>query len=164
MPKDHVLKAFRDVLETSPFVFPEPPAAFYARWHLRGHSPHSTGSDMARFIGTRGGFCETDARELGHWLRDKNAPQPDPRRVPGAPTRGQPDGQPCARGAMQLRYSQGQGRRGEREAQLDVRARLLDAVRRGLEVWGQPWQSLPPGNTDWDVLRAARDTVPVPLE
>ena len=152
----HALKAFRDVLEHSAFVFPEAPAAFYQRWGLRGHSPHSTGSDMARFIGWRGGFSETDARELGHWLRDREAPQPDPRRVPGAPRRGQPDGAPCARGAMSLRYSQGQGRRGEREAQLDVRARLLDAVALGLEGWGASWRALPAGNADWDILRCAR--------
>ena len=156
IPQAHMLKAFRDVLESSPFRFPEPPAVFYERWGLTGHSPHSTGSDMARFIGWRGGFVETDARELGHWLRDKKAPQPDPRQVPGAPQRGQPDGQPCARGGMSLRYSQGKGRRGEREVQLDVRERLVDAVRVGLEAWGRPWRELPPGNADWDILRAAR--------
>ena len=75
---------------------------------------------------------------------------------PGAPRRGQPDGAPCARGAMSLRYSQGQGRRGEREAQLDVRARLLDAVAIGLKEWGASWRTLPAGNADWDVLRWAR--------
>ena len=57
---------------------------------------------------------------------------------------------------MSLRYSQGQGRRGEREAQLDVRARLLDAVALGLEGWGASWRALPAGNADWDILRCAR--------
>ena len=33
------------------------------------------------------GFSEPDTRELGHWLRGKNAPQPDPRQVPGEPRR-----------------------------------------------------------------------------
>ena len=89
MADRHVLTAFRDVLEHSPFVFPASPQQFYKEWGLTGHSPHSTGSDMARFAGERAGFTETDARELGHWLRDKNAPQADPRRVPGAPQPGQ---------------------------------------------------------------------------
>ena len=153
MADRHVLTAFRDVLEHSPFVFPASPQQFYKEWGLTGHSPHSTGSDMARFAGERAGFTETDARELGHWLRDKNAPQADPRRVPGAPQRGQPDGRPCSRGAMSLRYSQGRGRRGEREAQLDVRARLTGLVREALELWGRPWQELPPGTDDWEILR-----------
>ena len=157
MAERHVLTAFRDILEHSSFVFPSTPKAFYEEWGLRGHSPHSTGSDMCRFAGERAGFTETDAREAGHWLRDKNAPQADPRRVPGAPTRGMPDGRPCSRGSMSLRYSQGNGRRGEREAQLDVRARLIELVRKGLALWGRPWQELPPGTDDWEVLRPVWD-------
>ena len=155
LPDSQVLTAFRDILENSSFRFPTTPKAFYQEWALRGHSPHSTGSDMARFTGRRAGFDETDARELGHWLRDKNAPQADPRRVPGAPTRGQPAGRPCSRGSMSLRYSQGVGRRGEREAQLDVRARMISLVRVALREWGQPWWRLPPGTDDWEILRVA---------
>ena len=156
LAEQHVLPAFRDILESSPFVFPCAPAVFYERWGLRGHSPHSTGADMARFVGRRGGFDETDARELGHWLRDKNAPQPDPRRAAdGKPARGIPAGKPCSRGSMSLRYSQGDGRRGEREAQLDVRARLVDMVQRALAIWARPWQELPAGTEDWEILRPA---------
>ena len=155
LPDTQVLTAFRDILEHSSFKFPGSPKEFYDEWALRGHSPHSTGSDMARFAGQRAGFNETDAREFGHWLRDKNAPQADPRRVPGAPTRGQPDGKPCSRGSMSLRYSQGQKRRGEREAQLDVRARMISLVRVALELWGKPWWKLPPGTDDWEILREA---------
>ena len=155
LPDSQVLTAFRDILEHSPFKFQASPKEYYDEWALRGHSPHSTGSDMARFAGHRAGFNENDARELGHWLRDKSAPQADPRRVPGAPTRGQPDGRPCSRGAMSLRYSQGQKRRGEREAQLDVRARVISLVRAALEVWGKPWWKLPPGTDDWEILRPA---------
>ena len=55
-----------------------------------------------------------------------------------------------------MRYAQGQGRRGGREAQLDVRARLLDVVAVGLKEWGASWRSRPAGNADWDVLRWAR--------
>ena len=56
---------------------------------------------------------------------------------------------------MSLRYSQGQKRRGEREAQLDVRARVISLVRAALEVWGKPWWKLPPGTDDWEILRPA---------
>ena len=55
-----------------------------------------------------------------------------------------------------MRHAQGQGRRGEREAQLDVRARLLDAVAVGLKERGASWRSLPAGHADWDALRWAR--------
>ena len=47
-------------------------------------------------------YCEADARAMGHWLRDKNAPQEDPRKVPGAPRRGQADGAPVVRGARAI--------------------------------------------------------------
>ena len=56
---------------------------------------------------------------------------------------------------MSLRYSQGVGRRGEREAQLDVRARMISLVRVALREWGQPWWRLPPGTDDWEILRVA---------
>jgi len=127
----------------------------FAALQITGHSPHATGADMCRFMGERAGFSTTDAREAGHWLRDRNAAQPDPRRVPGAPTRGAPDGAPCSRGEMSLRYSQGGLRRGERETQLDLRARIVAAVQRALARWGKGWKALPAGTDDWEILRLA---------
>ena len=56
------------------------------------------------------------------------------------------------RGAMSLRYTQGGGRRGERQEQLEVRARLVDAWRDALERFGRPWTELPAGTADWDIL------------
>ena len=75
------------------------------------HPFHGTGPDMARFMGPEQGFHEHDARALGHWLRDRNAPQPDPRRVPGRPRANAAPGVDGARGAMTLHYSRGDGRR-----------------------------------------------------
>jgi hypothetical protein len=119
------------------------------------HSPHGSGPDMARFVGSNGApFNEEDARELGHWLRDRNAPQgqADPRQVPGAPSRNQREGQPVARGIMSLHYSSGSGRRGERGAQLAVRARLNEWVRGALARYRKPWLTLPPTLDSWDIL------------
>ena len=98
-------------------------------------------------------FREEDARAMGHWLRDKNAPQPDARMVPGAPARNARDGAPVARGGMTFRYSSGSGRRGERHEQLEVRSRVVAAVRRALAQFAAPWWTLPRGTDDWDIVK-----------
>ena len=56
---------------------------------------------------------------------------------------------------MSLRYSQGGLRRGERETQLDLRARIVAAVQRALARWGKGWEALPAGTDDWEILRLA---------
>ena len=130
-------------------------AEAYAAMGLSTHSFHGTGPDMARFMGSAGlPFVENDARELGHWLRDKNAPQhqQDPRMVPGAPSRGQAPGAPVARGAMSLHYTSGPNRLGERAAQLSVRVRLIEAVRAALTRHGGPWWTIPASLESWDIL------------
>ena len=161
MRERDVLPAMRDIASQAPLCMA---AAEFDALQLTGHSPHTTGCDMVRFAGERAGFSmPADARAIGHWLRDRNAQQPDPRRVRGAPTRGQPDGAPCSRGDMALRYSQGGVRRGEREEQLDVRGRLVALVRRGLVLWGKGWQTLPRGTEDWEILRAVWELGERPL-
>ena len=147
----HARCALRDLLSLAPLRMSE---AEFKALHLTTHSPHGSGADMLRFMGERHshGFGEADARAIGHWLADKNAPQQDPRFVPGAPKRGVADGAPVVRGAMSLRYSAGEGRRGERQEQLAVRARLVEAVRAGLARFGRPWTELPGGVADWDIL------------
>ena len=149
MPQAHALKSLRDLCSMAPLCMSE---AEFNALNLTTHSPHGTGSDMGRFMGLSRGWSEPMCRQLGHWLRDKNAPQADPRKVPGAPTRGVPDGAPCARGIMSLRYSQGGGRRGERQEQLEVRAALIQSVRKGLRLFGKHWTKLPAGLEDWDIL------------
>jgi hypothetical protein len=117
-------EALRDLCAQEPLCLS---AEAFKAMGVTTHSFHGSGPDMARFVGSNGApFQEEDARELGHWLRDRNAPQgqADPRQVPGAPSRNQREGQPVARGGMSLHYSSGSGRRGERGAQLAVRARL----------------------------------------
>ena len=117
---------------------------------ITGHSIHGTGADMARFLGEQAGFVEGDARELGHWLRDKNAPQ---QRAPvhGA-GHGRPAGARNGRDNMERRYTQGAGRRGEEAAQLRVRCKLVQAVRDGMARFGRPWTELPRSLESWDVL------------
>ena len=144
--------AVRDLMAQEPLCMSE---EAYTALGITTHSFHGSGPDMARLIGSNGGpFVEEDARELGHWLRDKNAPQhqQDPRKVPGAPVRGQADGAPIARGVMSLHYSSGEGRRGERGAQLAVRVRLNDWVQVALATCGRPWMALPATLDSWDVL------------
>ena len=105
---------------------------------------------MARFLGAEGGFAEGDARELGHWLRDKNAPQQRP--PTGGAGHGRPAGATNGREQMERRYTQGAGRRGEEAAQLRVRCKLVMAVREGMERFGRPWGELPRTLASWDVL------------
>ena len=47
-------------------------------------------------------------------------------------------------------------RRGGRELQLDVRARLVETVRRALAAWGRPWWDLLRGRDDWDIFKMLR--------
>ena len=68
------------------------------------------------------------------------------------PVRGQANGAPIARGVMSLHYSSGEGRRGERGAQLAVRVRLNDWVQVALATCGRPWMALPATLDSWDVL------------
>jgi hypothetical protein len=149
MTKPHARKALRDLLAQPPLGLT--PAEF-KELRITTHSPHGTGADMARFMGVQRGWLEPFARQLGHWMRDKNAPQEDPRRVPGEPQRGVPDGAPCTSGAMSLRYSQGRGRRGQRQEQLTVRRALVREVRAALKRFGRPWPELPAGMQDWEIL------------
>jgi hypothetical protein len=53
---------------------------------------------------------------------------------------------------MSLHYSSGSGRRGERGAQLAVRARLNKWVRDALARYRKPWLTLPPTLDSWDIL------------
>jgi len=152
--------AFRDIAAQPPLSMT---STEFAALNITTHSPHGTTGDMIRFMSAHGlpegrPFGEPDARASGHWLRDRNAPQPDPRRVPGAPQRGQPDGAPTARGGMSFRYTQGAGRRGEREEQLQLRTRFVLEVSRAVrrechrcqdDMHWRSWRTL----ESWDILR-----------
>ena len=81
-------------------------------------------------------FVASDTRAIGHWLRDKNAPQELPRGPHGAV----PAGAANARGDMARRYSQGTGRVGEREEQISVRLRLEDVADLGPQQAARDWE------------------------
>lgn len=149
-PPDVARKALKGMCMAAPLCMT---AEQFDSLGMTTHSFHGTWPDMSRFMRARGyEYSEPDARSLGHWLVDRNAPQPDPRRVPGAPRRNQADGAPVARGGMSFRYTQGGGRRGEREEQLDVRSRLALDVRAAIARTGRSWLELPLGTADWDIL------------
>ena len=59
------------------------------------------------------------------------------------------------RQAMSRLYTSGAGRRGEREAQIEVRSRLVVVVSQALEAFGGHWTELPQGRDDWDVVVAS---------
>ena len=63
-----------------------------------------------------------------------------------------------ARGGMSLRYSQGVGRRGEREEQLELRARFVEQIRDALQRVEGGWQSLPRSLESWKALRPAAES------
>ena len=130
--------------------------AEYTALGVTTHSPHGTGADMVRVMMSFGlPFTEEDARRLGHWLRDRNAPQHERGPVRSGPKQATAPGAPLARGAMPKVYSSGTNRRGERSEQLELRKRFGDAVREALVRFGRPWTELPPGTDDWDILRPA---------
>ena len=55
---------------------------------------------------------------------------------------------------MVIRYTQGIGRKGEREEQLSVRSKLIKAVKEALAKFGKHWSQLPAGVEDWSILDA----------
>ena len=151
---------------------------------IQGHSCHGSPSDWARVIGPNPqpcfptahgevfpGFDEADARALGHWLRDANAPdaeaedrarkKPRGQRTTGGQGRAASDptiapGGPARIGEMSLRYTQGSSREGERATQLRLRARLAEWTSRALANWchvhSTTWLSLPKGRADIQIL------------
>ena len=123
------------------------------------NSFHESSPDLVRFLGAgtaglREVFTEIDARRIGHWLRDRAAPEETVTRV-GRHVAGATN----QRGEMAFRYTQGTGRIGERWEQLVLRAQLVSEVRAALERFGHPWATLPRDNVAWDVLSPTHTVV-----
>ena len=125
------------------------------------HSPHGTPADLVRFMGAARGFGGNDGRVAGHWLRDRHAAGDLPVR-PGGGAR--PSGAPNARADMERRYTQGDGRCGERREQISLRYRLVRAVAASLRASPVPWLELPRDLSSWDALLAPQpdDAQPLP--
>lgn len=145
MPRDKALPTLQGLCAMAPLCMSQ---SEFRALNITTHSPHGTGPDMVRFMGTEGGFSEGDARAAGHWLRDRHAHQDAPQ--PGQ--RAVPTGARNARHEMERRYTQGAGRRGERAEQLRVRVRLVAAVREALQRFGAEWTLLPRNLASWDIL------------
>lgn len=148
LPKHKALNTLRGLCAMAPLCMSK---AEFGALNITCHSPHGSGPDMIRYMGVEGGFTEGDARAQGHWLRDKNAPQEAPQRGQAA----RPAGAGNAREQMERRYTQGEGRMGERAEQLRVRVKLIMAVREALERFGRPWIELPRDLSSWEILLAA---------
>lgn len=141
--------------------------AEFAALRITGHSIHVEGADMLRFLKSEHGFSYDDIRAVGHWLRDRRA-EPAVQEDAHGRGHGRPAGAANGRQVMGHRYSQGDGRRGERAEQLDVRGRLNGVVRAGLAACSSPWHALPRTLDSWDVLvsappEVARDAMPAEL-
>ena len=104
----------------------------------------------ARALELASPFLKDRDRIAGHWLRDRRADHeegPRPQRGHGRAA-GAADG----RHVMNRRYSQSDGRRGERREQLRVRCAMVTHVREALRLFGRLWIELPAGLDGWDIL------------
>ena len=101
------------------------------------------------------GFSRADARELGHWRRAATAQAAqgglgEVKLAGHGPAR---KGTQAERDFMENAYSRGEGRLGERSAQINVRShfiRFLQAAR--AHMGAAPWQELPDGPLGWKQL------------
>ena len=148
LPRAKALPMLRAICALEPLCME---AAEFNELGITMHSFHGSGPDLVRFLGSTAGlseaFSDIDARRIGHWLRDRSAPEETVSRVGRHVT-----GAVNQRGEMAFRYTQGAGRIGERREQLGLRARLVSEVRAALDRFGQPWTSLPRDNSAWEVL------------
>ena len=182
-----IRQALKDILALPPLSLSE---SEIKDLDIKGHSCHGTPSDWSRVIGPNPlpvfpsipnellpGFSECEARALGHWLRDANAPEGNPsltnHRKPtkaaagaGRSAQSQPaaaPGAPSLHGEMVLRYTSGEGREGERATQLRLRGRLMDWAARALAHWcsthATTWLSLPRGRADIAILNTRPESV-----
>ena len=152
LPRAKALPLLRALCELEPLSMG---AAEFDSLGITMHSFHGSGPDLVRFLGSSTGlseaFSEIDARRIGHWLRDRSAPEETVTRV-GRHVAGATN----QRGEMGFRYTQGVGRIGERREQLVLRARLVHVVRRALVRFGPSWLALPRDNSAWETLFPAR--------
>ena len=146
MPPDKLGTAFADLLSLSPLGMTETERR---ELDVRGHSPHGSATDMARFLG----FADDDVNELGHWLRDSNAKGQAGGSAPAVGGTGRAPGRANERGAMRHHYSSGEGRLGERERQLAVRGRWISAMAAAVARVDGEWTTMPQGREDWILLR-----------
>ena len=109
------------------------------------------------------GFHYDEIRALGHWLRDKNEAAEAANAIPNGKGSGRSGGALNERGTMQIRYTQGDGRKGERFQQLAIRSKLVAKVRAGLRKFNRHWTSLPSGVRDWVIIDPAVDTLSIQL-
>ena len=147
LPKSKALPMLRALCAMAPLRMD---AAEFNALNITTHSFHGSGPDLVRFLGmcqVEYVFTEIDVRRIGHWLRDRSAPQETVTRV-GRHTTGATN----QRGEMAFRYTSGAGRIGERQEQLVVRARLVTTVRTALAAYGAHWLELPRHAGAWDVL------------
>ena len=104
-------------------------------------------------------FVRDDDRRVGHWLRDRvAAPDDNASRRDHALRAGARNNHDD----MQRRYSQGEGRLGERAEQLRVRAKLVEYVRAAIERCPTHWTEWPMAD-EWEVLVPSSEAARMPV-
>jgi hypothetical protein len=165
-PKEHAIKSLKALAALPPLACD---AATWKAWGITPHSPHGSPADQLAVIGPHAppdiAATADDEREKCHWRR-RALPHGDDRELELEPEVAQLR-QPARRGrrpraaapaepaddrSMRVRYTEGTAREGRRRAQLRVCERWVRAVRRGLARFARPWEELPEGRSDYDIL------------
>ena len=165
--KPHVERSFRALAALEPLGLDD------AAWRALGlspHSPHGSLADMGAVVSPDApseiAFSAQDENEICHWRRRARAQASDGElalddSVAHLARRGQRGGAPRAAAppataaedlSMRVRYTSGSNREGRRRAQLRVRRKLINAVRRGLHRFGKHWSELSGDRSDYDIL------------
>jgi len=156
--KDHLLNSFKHILSLPPLSMSEEEQQQLA---IRGHSWHTTPSDIAATMGMASpfaSFSKDEVRELGNWLRyvEKGS-----KKSPGSARpieHGVPQGDRAENGAMHVLYVSGDTRAGSRSAQIAVRSKLAKGVQAAMLSFKGLWMSLPRGVHDkYDFLVVQED-------
>ena len=182
--KEEIRQSQIDIAAMAPY---EMPASDWGKGggglNLTGHSQHGSGPDWARTIGPLPvglpyaaelaedpprGFLREESRAYGHWLRDAEEEESGPptrwqQTDAGVrPARGGPGA--AAHAEMLQRYTEGEGRVGERVSQIRMRGRMADygaaAIAGWCKHWGVPWWRMPLGRADVEILVRPPEEVP----
>jgi hypothetical protein len=145
-------------------VWAAPPLCLDARRRaalkIAFHSIHGSWSDLLRSVGEFPtvpfpleqdlvrGFGRYDCRVMGHWRRDKNAPDDAPPQARGSAPAA-PPGAASRRDEMEDLYARGEGRTGERLEQLRVRGRAFRFFQAAMRAVTFDWRSLACDASDW---------------
>ena len=167
---DETRKGFYSMLRSPPLYIDE---QLRSELGLRGHGPHAAFNDVGWFVGAFDvdggrGFDEKDNAVFGHWGHVARANEETANRAvldAVAAARGRSAGRGRGRGRTHtavgdagvrtaVGYSTGDTHMGDRQMQVEARLRMVRLIRRKISEDGRGFFNLPPGRTDWRLLKA----------